>query len=163
MLETGSIWNAIILIDEADIFMESRQENDVHRNAMVAIFLRLLEYHEGILFLTTNRVKFFDQAFKSRISLALQYKDLDKESRLKIWENLLRTSGLKLEIDDIEKLSHIELNGRQIRTSIRLAQSLAHSESTPCHFSHINKVIAQITQFESDLKDNQTSDSFIRV
>jgi hypothetical protein len=40
ILEVGSIWNAIILIDEADIFMERRTEDNIARNAMVGIFLR---------------------------------------------------------------------------------------------------------------------------
>jgi hypothetical protein len=39
----------------ADIFLERRSENSIHRNALVSVFLRLLEYHQGILFLTTNR------------------------------------------------------------------------------------------------------------
>ena len=72
----------------------------------MSIFLRLLEYHQGILFLTTNRgknlwkmylniqstmlkiffifstVKCFDAAFKSRISVALKYNDLDEDGKL---------------------------------------------------------------------------------
>ena len=43
--------------------LEKRTENDVKRNAMVGIFLRLLEYHQGVLFLTTNRVKCFGTPF----------------------------------------------------------------------------------------------------
>jgi hypothetical protein len=46
----------VLLIDEADVFLEKRTLTDVHRNALVSVFLRLLEYYEGILFLTTNRV-----------------------------------------------------------------------------------------------------------
>ncbi|RIB27063.1 P-loop containing nucleoside triphosphate hydrolase protein [Gigaspora rosea] len=61
ILEVSSIWNAVILIDEVDIFLEQRSKNDVNRNALVGIFLRLLEYHQGILFLTTNRVESFDK------------------------------------------------------------------------------------------------------
>ncbi|CAG8802560.1 1524_t:CDS:2, partial [Gigaspora margarita] len=49
ILELARVWNAVILIDE-----EQRSKNDVNRNALVGIFLRLLEYHQGILFLTTN-------------------------------------------------------------------------------------------------------------
>lgn len=45
---------------------------DVHRNALVTIFLRMLEYFNGILFLTTNRVMSFDPAFQSRIHMALK-------------------------------------------------------------------------------------------
>jgi hypothetical protein len=44
----------VLLLDEADVFMESRNSNSLERNKLVAIFLRLLEYFEGIMFLTTN-------------------------------------------------------------------------------------------------------------
>ena len=37
-----SHWNAV-LIDEADVFLEQRSMTDVHRNSMVAVFLRKLE------------------------------------------------------------------------------------------------------------------------
>lgn len=43
ILEVAHLWNAVILLDEADIFLEKRSDNDIHRNAMVGIFLRLLE------------------------------------------------------------------------------------------------------------------------
>ena len=36
-------WNAIVLIDEADVFLAERSISDVHRNAMVAVFLRQIE------------------------------------------------------------------------------------------------------------------------
>ncbi|KAJ6576122.1 hypothetical protein DFH09DRAFT_1453903 [Mycena vulgaris] len=62
-------WDAVVLIDEVDVFLEERGTADVERNAMVAVFLRQLEYFQGILFMTTNRVKQFDAAFQSRIHL----------------------------------------------------------------------------------------------
>ena len=31
-----------------DIFLERRADHDIARNALVGIFLRLLEYHQGI-------------------------------------------------------------------------------------------------------------------
>lgn len=61
-----------MLLDEADVFLERRVNNDIKRNAMVGVFLRLLEYHQGILFLTTNRVSTFDDAFNSRISVKME-------------------------------------------------------------------------------------------
>jgi hypothetical protein len=51
ILEIASVWDAVVLIDEADIFLEKRTEEDIKRNALVGIFLRLLEYHQGVLFL----------------------------------------------------------------------------------------------------------------
>lgn len=48
-------WGALLLIDEADIYLERRSETDLTRNSLVAAFLRALEIYDGILFLTTNR------------------------------------------------------------------------------------------------------------
>jgi hypothetical protein len=36
-------WGAVVLIDEADVFLEERSFHDLERNAMVAVFLRQLE------------------------------------------------------------------------------------------------------------------------
>lgn len=61
ILDIAHSWGAVLLIDEADVYMEKRTFADMHRNALVSIFLRLLEYFQGILFLTTNRVETFDE------------------------------------------------------------------------------------------------------
>lgn len=55
--ELATAWEAVLLIDEADILLESRtpEQGTLDRNAMVAVFLKILEYYEGILLLTTNR------------------------------------------------------------------------------------------------------------
>lgn len=57
ILDICHAWGAILLLDEADVFLEKRNMQDIHRNALVSIFLRQLEYFQGILFLTTNRVQ----------------------------------------------------------------------------------------------------------
>jgi hypothetical protein len=72
ILDLAHSWSAVLLLDEADVFLEARTAQDIHRNALVSIFLRLLEYFQGILFLTTNRVSTFDDAFQSRIHIALR-------------------------------------------------------------------------------------------
>jgi len=149
ILEVSSSWNAVILLDEADIFLEKRSENDITRNAMVGIFLRLLEYHQGVLFLTTNRVKCFDKAFHSRISIALKYDDLTEEARVNIWHNLLKVAN----IDGLhpEELGKHDLNGRQIRTMIRLALSLAKSEGKTVDKSHLERTIQVASEFQVDV------------
>jgi hypothetical protein len=65
-LDLAATWKAVLLIDEADVFLERRSLHDMERNGLVSIFLRTLEYYSGILFMTTNRVRTFDDAFKSR-------------------------------------------------------------------------------------------------
>jgi hypothetical protein len=152
ILEVAQIWNAVILIDEADIFLEKRSNGDILRNAMVGIFLRLLEYHQGVLFLTTNRVKEFDEAFHSRISVALKYNDLDANARYKIWTNLLDAAKIT-SIDDasIRDLSLIDINGRQIKNTIRLAQGLATQQNVPINVDHMKFTINITQQFKKDL------------
>lgn len=39
-------WGAVLLLDEADVFMEARDARDLARNELVSIFLRMLEYYE---------------------------------------------------------------------------------------------------------------------
>lgn len=82
-------WGAVLLLDEADVFLERRSVHELHRNALVSVFLRLLEYFQGILFLTTNRVETFDEAFQSRIHIALRYSDLDRKAKRIIWKTFL--------------------------------------------------------------------------
>ncbi|EGO02301.1 hypothetical protein SERLA73DRAFT_49637, partial [Serpula lacrymans var. lacrymans S7.3] len=69
ILKLATAWDAIVLIDEADVFLEKRSLHEIERNALVSVALRLLEYHRGVLFLTTNRIKSFDEAFLSRFSI----------------------------------------------------------------------------------------------
>lgn len=45
----------VLLLDESDVFLEEREKTDLQRNALVSVFLRALEYYEGILILTSNR------------------------------------------------------------------------------------------------------------
>mmetsp|Transcript_28021 Transcript_28021/g.47507 ORF Transcript_28021/g.47507 Transcript_28021/m.47507 type:complete len:225 (+) Transcript_28021:1078-1752(+) len=133
ILELASIWRAIILLDEADVFLEKRTINDINRCALVGIFLRLLEYHDGIIFLTTNRVECFDPAFKSRISMALHYEDLTSDARATIWKQLSEKMNngkdkRAVELDFKALGESYPLNGRQIRTCLRLSRALAETD-----------------------------------
>ena len=149
ILDVAQIWDAVILIDEADIFLEKRG-NDIVRNSLCAVFLRLLEYHQGVMFLTTNRVKEFDPAFYSRISIALRYGNLQAEAREQVWTNLLAAAG----IDGLDpaELAEVEINGRQIKTIIRLAQGLARQQGVPVGIQHVNQTLDIGRQFLEDIK-----------
>lgn len=81
-------WDAVVLIDEADVYLEARSVDDLKRNGVVSIFLRALDYFRGILFLTTNRVGRFDEAFMTRIHVAVGYERLNDAAREQIWDNM---------------------------------------------------------------------------
>lgn len=90
VLDMCTRWNAILLLDEADVFLEQRSLHELERNKLLSIFLRVLEYYEGNMILTTNRVQTFDEAFQSRIMISIQYKELTADSRRTIWSNFLK-------------------------------------------------------------------------
>lgn len=118
-------WNAVLLFDEADIFLSERAASELERSAIVGIFLRLLDYYEGTFFLTTNRGEGIDKAFKSRVTLYLDYPELTDEVRHTIWKNMLKSANLEV-VDTAENslkdVATIKLNGRQIRNQVRLVK-----------------------------------------
>ena len=125
ILDLAQHWNAVLKLDEADIFMEARDTSNIERNAMVSIFLRQLEYFSGVMFLTTNRVQSFDPAFFSRISLPISYPDMTEALRAQVWHSVLLGAGIDPRAFNIKRLSGHEVNGRNITSAVRQAQTLA--------------------------------------
>lgn len=194
ILDMCTRWNAILLLDEADVFLEERSLHELERNKLVSIFLRVLEYYEGIMFLTTNRVQTFDAAFQSRIHISIDYPQLSIESRRTVWENFLkqhdiaqsasrvkplkplssaaksedavvtngeltseekdkeaqelhmkRTLPHKMTERDVDTLSQMNMNGRQIKNILKTAQLLASKRGEGLSKIHIMTVL-DVTQ-----------------
>ncbi|WWC64333.1 uncharacterized protein I303_106943 [Kwoniella dejecticola CBS 10117] len=147
VLELATSWKAVLLIDEADIFLEKRSATNIERNALVGVFLRLLEYYSGVLFVTTNRLSEFDEAFASRFSLTLAFKDLDRESRQRLWEqNITRCrrdlgQGDIHKAFDISRLSEMQANGRVIKQATRTAQAMALADGEALSMSYLLEVL----------------------
>lgn len=89
VFDMATDWNAIVLLDEADVFMATRTPSDIHRNELISIFLRELEYFRGVIFLTTNLFANIDGAFRSRVSLHLVFKALNRAARENIWKKFI--------------------------------------------------------------------------
>lgn len=134
-------WNAVLLIDEADVFLEKRSSENLARNAVVAVFLRLLEYFGGILFMTTNRGDNLDEAFLSRVTLGLHFQKPDEDGQTAIWNGLLKNSGIKLTDRDIQILVGYGINGREIKNAINTAHAIAAADKTPVNTSHIREIL----------------------
>jgi hypothetical protein len=145
----------VLLIDEADVFLERRSLHDMERNSLVSIFLRTLEYYSGILFMTTNRVATFDDAFKSRIHVPLKYGQLDAGSRVKVWKNFLAKleveGGIDIDEEGYRKLAEGKLNGRQIKNVVRTAKSLASYKKRKLDQSQLQQVMDIQMAFEEEL------------
>lgn len=154
-MDLSATWRAVLLIDEADIFLERRSPHDIHRNAIVSVFLRVLEYYTGILFLTSNRVTTFDEAFRSRIEVPIRYTHLMMESRAQIWRNFLgRVTGcVDVAEEGIQLLARHDLNGRQIKNVAKAAESLAAFEGVRVDLEQLEQVARMQAAFEKDLTD----------
>jgi AAA+ superfamily predicted ATPase len=163
----------VVLLDEADVFLEERDMKDLNRNALVSVFLRALEYYDGILILTSNRVGAFDEAFKSRIQLSLHYENLGVSQRRKIWRNfmnrikVLDQSDVDFDdiMDHIDDLSKEDMNGREIRNAITTARQLAQFREKPFCYSHLKHVIevgGKFGKYLKDLRDGFTDDELKR-
>ena len=89
-------WGAVLLIDEADVYIKRRDDN-LTMNAVVGVFLRVLEYFNGLLFLTTNRIDDIDEAIVSRCIALIRYHAPDAAGRSRIWQVMGEQFGLDLE------------------------------------------------------------------
>lgn len=112
---------------------------------IILVFLRILEYYSGILFLTTNRVGVIDDAFQSRLHLNLYYPKLTKKQTKAIFkqnferiaeinadrgENKLppfeyKDSELKIMLWAMGTWKTLKWNGRQIRNTFQTVLALA--------------------------------------
>jgi hypothetical protein len=105
-----------------------------------------LEYYTGILFLTTNRIGDFDEAFASRIHMSLYYLMLNEDKTLKVFKlnlDLILQRFNKQDRSIVFDRSSIEdfaqqhfrqhkynrWNGRQIRNACQTALALAEFDS----------------------------------
>lgn len=159
-------WEAVLLVDEADVFLESRTHiSDANRNALVSVLLRVLEYYHGIMILTTNRINSIDIAVQSRIHLAIRYDDLTKVQKQNIFQLFLG----QLEPDSIKNHDDIteyvmeygcdfKLNGRQIRNVVSSALSLARSTAKENNgdprlsVRHLKQVLSVTKDFQEQLE-----------
>ena len=119
IFKVASRWKAILLIDEADIFMAQRSSEHLQLNALVSVFLRQLEQYDGILFLTTNRLQTFDGAILSRIHTSLKYSELKKEDRKAVWRFFVgkakTTHGSPACSEQtLDGLAEKKMNGREV-------------------------------------------------
>ncbi|KAK4212750.1 P-loop containing nucleoside triphosphate hydrolase protein [Rhypophila decipiens] len=150
-------WQALVLIDEADIYLEQRKSKNLTHNGLVSVFLRTLEYYQGILFLTTNRINSFDRAFMSRIHLPLHYPPLNHHSRRKLWYLFLKRASPEsaealLQTGAIDKFAEEILNGREIK-------NVREEEAKRNHHHREESVAVEDKQHELDDGDDDDDEA----
>ncbi|RAK94951.1 P-loop containing nucleoside triphosphate hydrolase protein [Aspergillus ibericus CBS 121593] len=156
-------FNAMLLLDEADAFMEQRTSYHDTHNRLVTVFLRKLEYYQGILFLTSNRGIQFDDAILSRIHLAIEYEDLTREFRRDLWSTFLSKARTMqgpavVEERDLRRLESLALNGREIKNIAAIAHALAEADANQVSYRYLELAAKSNKRFSKEFGGRGTVD-----
>jgi hypothetical protein len=126
--ERADRWNAVILWDECEVFLQHRGTDPV-QNARITAALRSLEAFEGVMFLTTNRPGMLDEAITNRVHTKLYYGPFTTDQKRDVWLKLKPAQMQVSNFDEVLKiLVQLDLNGRDIKTLLRNTAKVAASE-----------------------------------
>jgi len=132
ILQRAARWDSVLLLDEADVYIRQR-DNDLQHNAIVAEFLRTLEYFNGLLFMTTNRVADIDDAILSRCIAVIQYQTPTPEDAARLWRTLAGQFGAELSGPLVQRLvqAYPEASGRDIKELLKLTTKFCKAKNLP--------------------------------
>lgn len=119
-------YRAVLLLDEVDIFIRRRGSGHPVFDENTSMFLRVLEWYDGILLMTTNLANQIDPAIFSRIHVCLEYGHVNATDRRAIWNAMLpkelknALAGPDSHHENIlDELQAININGREIKVLIQ--------------------------------------------
>ena len=154
VFKRAKAWNAVLLLDEADVFVNERGTN-ITQNAIVAEFLRTMEYFDGLMFMTTNRAANIDEAVISRCAAIIDYHIPGLKDQAKIWNVLARQfTGDRLENQLVEDLvsAFPRIAPRDIKMLLRLGLRVAASKKVPLDI----EVFRQVSMFRGIAFDDES-------
>lgn len=129
VFERTKRWNAVLLLDEADVFVTQRGA-DLTRDAIVAEFLRVMERFDGLMFMTTNLSNVIDEAILSRCAAIVPYSLPTKDMARVVWEKIAQINNVDLGEDLITELvdTFPQAAPRDIKMLLRLVLRVSHSK-----------------------------------
>jgi DNA polymerase III delta prime subunit len=133
-------WDAVMLLDEADVYVHERG-NDMMQNAVVGVFLRVLEYQATVLFLTTNRPDDVDDAIASRCIARINYKTPSTADAVRIWQVLAVNSSVKITLPVIKEIvaKNKNMTGRDIKNVLKLASLMTSGWLKPADVKYVQQ------------------------
>jgi len=142
ILRRAQRWEAILLLDEADVYVHERGD-DLIQNAVVGVFLRVLEYYKGVLFLTSNRTTLIDDAILSRATAHIRYEIPTPEDAIKIWLMISESFKIDLPKAEINRIvkKYSTLSGRDIRSVLKLSRLLANRKKQKVNLKMVDFVV----------------------
>ena len=122
---------AVLFIDEADSLLMERGEGRAsrHDDSVVNVILTLIERHQNVVFLATNRPDILDDALERRLTYCIEFPFPEAEHRAEIWRtHLPKTAPTKGEIDFDELGRKFEITGGLIKQAVFKAAFRAASD-----------------------------------
>jgi AAA+ superfamily predicted ATPase len=132
ILQRAARWDCVLLLDEADVYIR-RRDNDLQHNAIVAEFLRTLEYFNGLLFMTTNRSGDIDDAILSRCIAVIDYQSPATDDARRLWHTLGEQLGVELPPELVEVLlrHYPGVSGRDMKELLKLTSKYCRHKGLP--------------------------------
>jgi SpoVK/Ycf46/Vps4 family AAA+-type ATPase len=122
---------AILLFDECDSPIFTRQAVGPIVGARINELLSQIEKFEGLTVFTTNRLGTLDEAVNRRLALKLEFDMPTQEERLAIWQRMVPKKAPIDDDVDWDKLAGVELTGGYIKNAILRAARSAATQDLP--------------------------------
>lgn len=156
--------DAILLFDECDSLLYSRQNVGPIMGAQSNELLAQIEKFEGIILFTTNRLGTLDEAINRRLALKLEIPIPDQQQRVEIWRRMFPKKAPLARGVDWQKLASIPVTGGYIKNAVLRAARMAAIEAIPdenkkIRMKHLVEAIRQeaeaLMAFEKARQDNE--------
>jgi AAA+ superfamily predicted ATPase len=114
----------------------------------VGVFLRVLEYYRGVMFMTTNRPDMVDDAIASRCVARIQYEVPTPERQALIWAGVAKMNSVEFPAKEIKAVvaEFPSLSGRDVKNLMKLALLVTEAKGE----AHVTaKTIRIVKRFKS--------------
>lgn len=177
LLETftrAANWNAMVLLDDVDIYGHERSAHPHTRSVLVPTFLRHLEYSECLTFISMDFSEEPDNVLQSRIHVVVPFPRFTYPQQVEIWQRFI--GNLNLEPMDAYRLldfiqndlkgldegKHKRMNAWQIRNCIDVALALARKDPETRNImqpKHIRTVLGLGEAFRAHVVQQEQRDT----
>ena len=143
-LERCSKWNAIMLIEHLDFLFSESLDGTVQGDVCAQIIEQLAR-HPGLVIFTSSDTLRLPLHMIEILDLELWIRFPDTEEKRKIWSNALSAAvplkDRSFTSEHLDTLARYSVKGREIQSSVNMANMLARSTGSSLRMEHVQKVL----------------------